>query len=258
MQNRSTFNSTVKEALQATPECLTPQQLEACVTDPAGHPHLAQCSRCQAELSLLKSFEANELLADEGAAVAWISARMEKQLDQIKNPRSARAASAATQGLSWFSRIFGAGPGRWLVPVAAALVIAVTTVALLHRSQEPELRADAGTGPAIYRSQELEVKGPSGELAEAPKTLEWKAFTGAAEYKVSIMEVDEVPLFSSQTRDLILTIPGATRAKMLPGKPVLWRVTALDSQGRTLAASQVQHFSVRRKSSSSNSGVLPR
>lgn len=150
-----------------------------------------------------------------------------------------------------------------MAPVFVALVITALGIGFLRRPQEPQLNANAGNGPAIYRSQEIQVIAPSGEMAEAPKILQWKPVSGAARYKVSIMEVDEVPLWSGETRDSNLTIPISTRARMLPGKPVLWRVTALDVQGRVLATSQVQRFSVRLKSSGSTSsksasGVLSR
>jgi hypothetical protein len=255
MLNRTDLN----EALRPQSGCLTPEELEKYAENPAaGHSHIAECPRCQAELALLKSFDANEALPDEGAAVAWISARLDRQLDQIKHPGHASAANASERRTSWFSRTFGIGAAGWMLPIAAAVVVAVATVALLHQSKEPQLRADAGNGPAVYRSQEVEVKGPVGEVVEAPKALEWKVFPGVVEYKVSIMEVDEVPLWTGQTRDQILTIPDAVRGKMLPGKPLLWRVTAVDSQGRTLAVSQVQHFSVQRKSPGPSSGILPR
>jgi len=257
MLNRSTLN----EALRMQPGCLTPEELEKFVEDPApGNAHLSSCSRCQAELALLKSFESSEPLPDEGAAVTWISARLERQLDQIKNPGLARVTHSS-EDLSWFSRVFGLrtfgkGSVRWLLPLSAMLVVGLGIFAVSRRSQEPNLRADAGNGPAVYRSQEIEVSSPVGEVAKAPTILQWKPFGGSAEYKVSIMEVDEVPLWTGQTNDLILTIPNAIRAKMLPGKPVLWRVTALDGQGRVLATSQLQRFSVQRKSSGSTSGVL--
>jgi hypothetical protein len=255
MLNRSTLS----EALKAKPGCLTPEELEKLAEHSSpSHSHLADCPRCQAELALLKSFESSQPLPDEGAAVAWISARLERQLDQIKHPGALREAEACEQPSGWLFRWFAVRKTRWLVPVAAALVVAVTGVTLMHRSREPQLRTDAGNGPVVYRSQEIEVTGPVGELADAPKTLQWKALQGAAEYKIAILEVDGVPLWSVQTGDSVVSIPDAIRAKMLPGKPVLWRVTALDSQGRVLAASQVQRFFVLLKSSGSPSGVVPR
>lgn len=254
MLNRTSIN----QALTATPDCLTLPELEKLAEESSpNNPHLAQCPRCQAEVAMLKSFESSTPLPDEGAAVAWISARMERQLGQIKHPTTSRVGDiAAASEASWLSRWLGSRRVLWLVPVAALLVAVAAGVLTSRRSKEPELRADAGNGPVVYRSQEIEVTGPAGELVEAPKSLQWKAFAGTAEYKVSIMEVDEVPLWSGQTRDSIVTIPNATRAKLLPGKPVLWRVTALDSLGHVLAVSQMQRFSVQRKSSRTTSGVL--
>jgi len=190
--------------------------------------------------------------------VAWISSHLERQLEQIKNPSSeSHRAQGGANSTGWLSRLFGAGNIRWWVPVAAILVVAVTSVVLLRPGKQPDLRADAGSGPVVYRSQEVEVITLAGEQTNAPKTLQWKRFAGAANYKVSVMEVDHETLWAVETNDISITIPASTRARMLPGKPVLWQVTALDSQGRTLAVSQLERFSVTRKSPISKSGSFP-
>ncbi len=257
MSNRPTL----KSAVATKPGCLTLQELERLAGDSSpDHPHLANCPRCQAELAMLKAFESSTPLPDEGAAVAWISSHLERRLEKVKNPggehRSGQAAGASPAG--WLARLFGTGSARWLVPVAAMLVLAVTSVVVFRSAKQPELRADAGSGPAVYRSQEVEVVTLAGELPHAPKALQWKRFAGAANYKVSVMEVDREALWAAQTNDISITIPASTRAKMLPGKPVLWQVTALDSQGRVLAVSQLERFSVARKSPSSGTGMVPR
>jgi hypothetical protein len=144
------------------------------------------------------------------------------------------------------------------VPIAAAVVVAIGSVVLLRPSKEPDLHADAGSGPAVYRSQEVEVISPAGELPQAPKSFLWKGFAGSAIYKVSVMEVDHEVLWATKTNDTSITIPSSIRGKMLPGKPVLWQVTALSSQGQVLAVSQVQRFSVARKFPASTNGSLPR
>lgn len=250
--------STIKEAFEAKPGCLSLEELEkAAESSSQEHPHLADCARCQAELAMLKQFEANTPLPNEGAAVAWISSELDRRLEQIKNPKlvTRKASEAAAPG--WLARLFGTGSARWLVPVAAMAVIAAASAILLRSHQEPEL-AQLGNGPAIYRSQEVELISPSGEVPDAPKALLWKAFGGASEYKVTLMEVDHEPLWTGSTNYSSLTIPAATRVRMLPGKPVLWQVTALDSQGRTLAVSQLQRFSVARKSPAISGGASPR
>jgi hypothetical protein len=134
------------------------------------------------------------------------------------------------------------------VPIAAlSAIIAVTMILLEHRKQ-PELRADAGTGSVVYRTEELQIVRPSGELNEAPKDLEWKRVTDASKYRVTIMEVDRNPLWTGETADFRIDIPREVRAKMLPGKTVLWQVTALDSRGRVLATSQAERMVVSRAS----------
>ncbi len=255
MSNRSILNT----ALAAKPGCLSLQELERLAEGRApGHPHLADCPRCQAELAMLKAFESSTPLPYEGAAVAWISSHLGRRFDQIKNPSSEHRGAQAGAGspTGWFARLFGTGNARWLVPVAAILVVAVASSVLLRPARQPDLRADAGSGPAVYRSQEVEVVALAGELPQAPKTLQWKRFAGAANYKVSVMEVDHEALWAAETNDISITIPGPTRGKMLPGKPVLWQVTAFDGQGRVLAVSQVQRFSVGRKSPASTNGSL--
>jgi hypothetical protein len=258
------FNrSTMREALRPEPGCLTIQELEKLAENSSPtDPHLANCPRCQTELALLKTFESSEPVPGEGAAVAWISARLEQRLDQIKGASPQRRATASDGSGSWLSRLFSQPSTAWLVPVAAALIVVIAIAgARMHRSAEPELRADAGTGTGtgkvIYRSQEIKTSGPSGDLVEAPKTLQWNALIGATAYTVVIMEVDETPLWSGETVDVTITIPDAIRDKMLPRKPALWRVTARDNQGRVLATSQVQRFSVLPKSRSS-AGTPPR
>jgi hypothetical protein len=148
--------------------------------------------------------------------------------------------------------MFGSWQMRVYVPVAVALTVAIASVVLLRPPKEPDLRADAGTGPAVFRSQEVELVGASGELAQPPTTLEWKAFAGAVTYKVAIMEVDQTALWSADSKETKVEVPGSMRAKMLPGKPLLWQVTALDLQGRILATSQSQRFVVTRKPLGSN------
>jgi hypothetical protein len=121
---------------------------------------------------------------------------------------------------------------------------------LLRAPKEPELQANAGGQPAIYRSQEVELVRPVGDLQQPPSTLQWQAFPGAGSYQVTIMEIDHSPLWTGNTKETSIEIPAPVRAKMLPGKPILWQVTAADEHGRVVASSQMQRFVSQRKNSS--------
>jgi hypothetical protein len=59
------------------------------------------------------------------------------------------------------------------------------------------------------------------------------------------MEVDRVPFWSAETREPGIELPSAVRAKIVPGKALLWEVVAKDAAGRTVAGSGQQAFRVR-------------
>lgn len=242
----------LKESFTATPDCLTPEQLEALQDGKKGHPHLESCPRCQAELAMLKSFESDAPLPDEGAAVAWISAQLDRRLDSSKQPARSRAR-AAVQSLepqSWLNRVLGRGGFRWALPIGAVAAVAIVSALILQPSKPPQLQANAGGNQVIYRSQEVVIVGPVGELQKMPRELQWQSFAGAASYRIEIMEVDQTRLWTGDTKETSIPLPAAVRARMLPGKPFLWQVTATDSQGRVLGSSQTQRFSTPRQNSS--------
>jgi hypothetical protein len=248
----------LKAALATTPECLNLQQLEALASSPTqSNPHLLQCPRCQAELAMLKSFESTEPLPGEGAAIAWISSHLERRVEQIKNPSRAKdlGSRSASASPSWFARLFGTGRMRYGVLAGAVALVAITSVILFRPSKEPELRAALGSQP-VYRSQQVLVVGPAGDVNRVPKTLDWQAFPDAQTYKVEVMEVDQSLLWSTEIKNTFVTIPDAVRVKIVPSKPILWRVTALDSAGKILASSSTQRFLYRGQAGASDP-VLP-
>ena len=240
----------LKSALRSSPECLPVEQLETLTrSDAQIPPHVAQCPRCQAELQMLKSFESADPLPDEGAAVAWISSHIERRMDEIKHPPLVRGRKSAIQNgvqTSWMRRLFGSGKMAFAIPALAVLAVAIVGIALLRTPKEPELRADAGSHDTVYRSGEVQLVGPIGDLEQLPTKLQWKAFPSATTYRVALMEIDRVPIWEIKNNDTSVTIPSAVKGKMLPGKPFLWQVSALDASGRVLATSQVQKFVVPR------------
>ncbi len=239
----------LKSALARTPECLSIEALGALSPDEArGHHHISECVRCQTELALLREFESSDPLPDEGAAVAWISSHLERNLDAIKHPsgNAQRKALRADSrpAISWWDRLFKQPSIRVWIPVGAVAAIALAALLFLRSSREPELQANLGHDTTVYRSQELQTIAPAGELREAPKTLTWKAVSGAATYRVAITEVDHTEVWRGESSDTLMTMPAPVLAKMKAGKPFLWTVSALDPQGVVLASSQAQRFVV--------------
>lgn len=230
----------LKAAMAQSPQCLSSAELDRLVSMPdATDGHLSNCARCQAELTMLRAFQSDESLPDEGAAVAWIGSRLEKRLNEIKSGRAPRERGKKPlfEALLSYARL------RVLVPVAATIAI-VAAAFLLRSPKQPDLSAHLGNAPEVFRSQEIEVVGPSGKVAKAPEKLEWETVPGADNYKAEVMEVDQTPLWSWATKDNFVTISPALRARMVKGKAMLWRVTALDKQNRIIRSSQVQRFIV--------------
>ena len=153
------------------------------------------------------------------------------------------------------ARFFGTGRMRYGALGAAVALVAITSVIILRPSKEPELRASLGNQP-VYRSQQVQVVGPEGDVAEVPQTLEWKAFPGAQAYRVVVMEVDQSPLWTAEIAGTLVTIPASVRARIIVNKPILWQVTALDQAGTVLASSSTERFLYREHSGASNP-VLP-
>jgi hypothetical protein len=133
--------------------------------------------------------------------------------------------------------------------VAVAVIVGVI---LSRPPKEPDLQANAGGQPAIYRSQEIQVVSPVGDVPEIPRSLQWQPFSGAGSYKVMVMDVDNSPLWSAETKEATIEIPPGVRVKMLPGKPILWQVSAMDERGQILGSSQIQRFASPRQHSSQN------
>ena len=101
----------LKSALARTPECLSIEALGALSPDEArGHHHISGCVRCQTELALLREFESSDPLPDEGAAVAWISSHLERNLEAIKHPSGNAQRKAlhadSRPAISWWDRLF--------------------------------------------------------------------------------------------------------------------------------------------------------
>lgn len=235
----SNFNRDLRTALSSTPECLPLDQLERCI-DPGAVPtefsgHLESCTFCQSELALLRSFH-RPPDASEAEAVREIERR-------LQSPRPiADAASRA-----WWRDLFEA---RWFRPAAIVMagMLIVIAVGLQSRyGAVPRLNAPAGPEGDVMRSGTVTVIAPSGDLHAVPGRIEWQPVTGAARYRVRLLEVDGTELWSASANEAQLTIPAAIKAKIVPAKTLLLEVMAIDAAGRKLAQSDAIRFRVLQK-----------
>jgi hypothetical protein len=225
-----------QDAMSANDECLDLAVLErmaepgTVAPDAKAARHLAECPHCQTELAMLKRFEAAEPLENEGAAVAWIAA-------QLQRNGLSQTASSPVRRVSIWQSLF-AGGFSWK-PVAVALALVFVFGAgymVMNRGGQPSINVpQIGVGP--FRSGTVKLAGPAGELTQAPTELKWEAFQGAASYSVELMEVDKTVLSKTQVQGTQLTLTPQQQQIMKPGKPILWQVTALDAAGNEIANS---------------------
>lgn len=236
-----------RRALTPKEACLTIEELGRLSDDlipqrAVARAHLARCAYCQAELAMLKEFQSATTRPEEAGAVSWITAELERRFDRI------RVAAPLPSRLMWqgeppwwWHRLFGSRPLKGALGFAFVLLL-IALGLQIRGAQEPELSSKTVSSPVVLRSEELVALGPTGTLEQMPSELRWQATPGAARYLVKVMEVDRTELWKPESSQTSVSLPTGVRARILPGKTLLWQVTATDSAGRTVAASQVLSF----------------
>lgn len=227
-----------REAVAATKDCPGIAVLEAVMeggaADPQASAHVETCPHCQSELAMLKSFENSTANQNEGAAVAWIAAQLERK--QQARPQQQKAAAAS----GW--RAMFRLP---YMAAAAALAVAIglgVSFYINNDAGQPPLHGGGHYGVGPYRSGSIRVTSPSGDLSKAPSQLSWEAWQGASSYNVEItgMDIDHTLVWKGHTAQTSVRITPDIAGKLRPGKPLEWKVTALDASGRELASGKGQ------------------
>jgi hypothetical protein len=224
-----------QEAVSAGKDCPSIEVLENIElgsADPKAQ-HVAGCPHCQTELAMLRSFEAAVPAEDEGASVAWIAAQLQRYQQ--------KQAAPARPVLAW--RNFFKVP---YMAAAAAMIVAITLgISLYDRSGKPPINPNVNIG--VMRSG-VRLVGPVGNVAQVPQEFQWEAYAGATSYRVEVMEVDGHVDWSAQTSQTSLAAsPEVKTIAAKPGKPLLWKVTALDASGAVIADSSPERFQVATK-----------
>jgi hypothetical protein len=236
-----------RRALAANEDCPTIEELgrlsEGSIPQGAVvRTHLAGCARCQTELAMLREFQSATTGAQEAGDVSWITAELERRFGRTRG--AAPLPSELMQKREpppWWDRLFGAKPLQGALALAALLVLIVLGLQL-PGAQEPELSSNTVNGPVVLRSEELVALRPTGDLHRIPSELQWQATPGAVRYLVKVMEVDRTELWKTESGQTSVSLPAVVRARIVPGKTLLWQVIATDSAGRTVATSQVLRF----------------
>jgi hypothetical protein len=234
--NNNNSNSKIwQDAVSATQDCpgieVLERVMEGTAQDPRTQNHVSTCPHCQSELALLRKFENAEASPDEGAAVAWITAQLERK-------QTGEASQPVRQAMPFWRSLFRVP----YMAAAAAVIVAATLGISLYVSEDfkkPNFDHNIGIGTPL-RSGEIRLTNPLGDLAAAPDQLKWEAVAGASTYSVVItaMDIDHTVIWQGQANQNGLTVGPDLRSKIRPGKPLTWKVTALDSTGKEIATGE--------------------
>ena len=231
----------LRAALAPTGECLAVEQLGRYADGALGadeqtaaDSHLRGCLTCQAELALLHAVTSSGVRDSEAEVVRAGVRRLEHRAAEILADRASASA-----------------PRRWfrVSPLPSAAVAAVLLLGIaaggyfmVRTRNPPALPSRVTTGDEVTRSLAVTVSGPVGDQTGLPQRFEWLAVRGAARYRVRLMEVDRRELWSASTASVAVDLPPAIRPSIVPGRTLLWDVTAYDAAGAAMAESGTQSF----------------
>jgi hypothetical protein len=228
-----------QEAASATTECLPLEVLERMTenasADPKASAHLAGCAHCQTELAMLKNFEQSTPSADEGAAVAWIAAQLERR-------QNAPVAQQKIARVPFWHTMFRV---PYLAGAAALAAVLVLGISLYHGNSDGPSKINPGLGNGQFRSGSIHLVSPIADQPNAPSEFRWDAVQGAASYTVELKDVAGVTLATAKSSQNILAVTPEMKAVMISGKPIKWSVTALDASGKEIANSGAEQFTVK-------------
>jgi len=228
-----------QEAAAETKECLPLEVLERMMenpsTDAKAAMHLSGCAHCQTELAMLKSFEQSTPSASEGAAVAWIAAQLERQ-------QNAPVAQQKIARVPFWRTMFRV---PYLAGAAALAAVLILGVSLYNRDSDGPGKLNSGIGSGQFRSGAIHLVSPVSDIPQAPTEFRWDAVPGASSYSVEIKDVAGVTLATAKSTQNVLPVTPEMRGNMLSGKPLKWKVTALDAAGKEIANSSTEQFKVK-------------
>lgn len=227
-----------QEAAAATKECLPLEVLERMADntsrDAKAAAHLAGCAHCQTELAMLKNFEQSTPSADEGAAVAWIAAQLERQQNvPVAQQKAARVP---------FWRMMFRVP--YLAGAAALAAVLIVGISLYHGNSDGPGRINPSVGGGQFRGA-IHLVSPIADQSSAPAEFRWDAVQGASSYQVELKDVAGITLATAKSSQNVLQVTPEMKASMISGKPLKWKVTAMDANGKEIANSSTEQFKIK-------------
>ncbi len=207
--------------LQRQPDCPSIDTLASYAESPQQaaslRPHIEACANCQTEIRLLNSFleakPAEHELADTRQLASQLQAR-------FTSPKATTRAGGA-----WWT--------GWRIWVPAMSMLLVIAAGLQWQRQ-----TDATANAPVYRDiPRIEVYIPRQGEQIAFSEFRWQAVPAAANYSLTLTEVDGTVAFAGASPTASLSLDAKTKGLLLPRKTLHFSVEALDGAGKTIARS---------------------
>lgn len=228
-----------QEAAAATKDCLPLETLERMIDntsiDAKAAAHLAGCAHCQTELAMLKNFEQSSPSADEGAAVAWIAAQLERQ-------QNAAATQQKVARVPFWRTMFRV---PYMAGAAALAAVLMVGISLYHGNSDGPGKINPALGSGQFRSGSIHLVSPIAEQNTAPAEFHWDAVQGASSYQVELKDVAGITLATATASQNVVAVTPEMRANMISGKPLKWKVTAKNADGKEIASSSTEQFKIK-------------
>ena len=228
-----------QEAAAETKDCLPLETLEQLMDnrsrDAKAQAHLAGCAHCQTELAMLKSFEKSTPSADEGAAVAWIAAQLERR-------QNAPVAQQKVARVPFWRTMFRV---PYMAGAAALAAVLIFGFSLYHGNSDGPSKLNPGVGNGPFRTGAIHLVSPIADQPSAPAEFHWDAVQGASSYTVELKDVAGITLATAKSSQNVLQVTPEMKANMTADKPLKWKVTAMDATGKEIANSSTEDFKIK-------------
>ena len=228
-------------ALGGGKDCPAVEQLEPLLDPNTGavspiSRHVASCPRCQTELELMRQFQAGAVRESEAEAIRLIIERLQTRSKEIFRASKSQAEVRKT----WWQALWNPPRFGQAALVLSGVVLAAV-LSLQLRNRPPALRPST-PDQEVLRSNAISVIAPIGDIAQPPNEVRWQAVPNASKYEVQLLEVDGAELWKAETMRDRIEFPSPVRARIVPAKTLMCRVSAFDSSGHRIAESEAVRF----------------
>jgi hypothetical protein len=189
---------------------------------------------------MLRQFEAPTIQPGEQADVDWIAEQLSRKV-----PRLVRAEPQSPRPWWTFSWLSDWWSPRLLPSLAMAMAAVLIGIGIglqfWHRPGQPFVPA----GGDVLRSNAVEVLAPLGDLSRRPAEFRWQPVNGAAAYTVRLQEIDNTEIWVTKVTQASVSLPPNIQGRIIPGKTLVWQVTAESISGAVIAESGPRQFRFR-------------